>query len=315
MVVFARGSFKLFGFGLLLGCLAVCGPGPDDEASGTSWERSSTTQPVEEPAPEQFIEPIELTAEQIKQRQNFIQAAYESIPNQADRDKSLSPYFFVFSKDSNVDRLPLKSTSVQVDIAGVVARVRIVQVYENRGSNPLEAIYIFPASTRAAVDAMRMTIGRRTIEAKIKKRQQARQEYEQARRRGQTAALLEQQRPNVFQMNVANILPGDSIKVEVDYSELLIPEDNVYEFVYPGVVGPRYSNVAADQVAPSEKWVKSPYVPQGEPAGYSFDMNVHLRSGIEIAKLSSPSHEIEVQFPSPKSARIGFGEEDRAGDR
>jgi Ca-activated chloride channel homolog len=315
MIVFARGTLKLFGLVLCIGGLTACGSLAEDEKSGISWERSSTAQSLAQPDEELIAEPIELTAEQVKQREDFIRAAHESVPDQADRSKGLSPYFFVFSKDASVDRLPLKSTSVRVDIAGVVARVQIEQVYENKGRNPLEAIYIFPASARAAVSAMRMTIGRRTIEAKIEKRQKARQEYEQARSRGQTAALLEQQRPNVFQMNVANILPGDSIKVEVDYSELLIPEDNVYEFVYPGVVGPRYSNVKADQVAASESWVKNPYMPQGEVAGYSFDMDVQLRSGIPIAKLSSPSHEIEAEFPSPKSARLGFGKDTQGSDR
>ena len=118
----------------------------------------------------------------------------------------------------------------------------VTQVYKNDGKKPLEAIYIFPASTRAAVYGMKMTIGKRVIEAKIKKRDEARREYEQARDAGKNASLLEQQRPNVFQMNVANIMPGDEIKVELKYTELLVPTDRVYEFVYPTVVGPRYSN-------------------------------------------------------------------------
>ena len=69
--------------------------------------------------------------------------------------------------------------------------------------------------------------------------------YEQAKAAGKSASLLEQKRPNVFQMNVANILPGDTIKVELDYTELLVPEDGVYELVYPAVVGPRYSEARA----------------------------------------------------------------------
>jgi Ca-activated chloride channel family protein len=87
---------------------------------------------------------------------------------------------------------------------------------------------------------MKMTIGQRTIVAKINKREEARKEYEQAKKAGKSASLLEQQRPNVFQMNVANIMPGDLIKVELNYTELITPEDGVYEFVYPTVVGPRY---------------------------------------------------------------------------
>jgi len=146
---------------------------------------------------------------------------------QTDAGKTLSPYFFVKSDDPEVDRLPLKSTSVKVNISGVIADVVVTQVYQNEGKKPLEAIYIFPASTRAAVYGMKMTIGERTITAQIREREAARREYEQARQAGKSASLLEQQRPNVFQMNVANILPSDVIKVELKYTELLVPTDAV----------------------------------------------------------------------------------------
>src|SRR4030042_6703223 len=160
-------------------------------------------------------------------------------------DRTLSPYFFVKSDDPQVDPLPLRSTSAVVNIAGVIADVQVTQIYKNEGKRPLEAIYFFPASTKAAVYGMKMTIGERVIDARIRKREDARREYEQARDQGKSASLLEQQRPNVFQMNVANILPGDEIKVELQYTELLVPTDRVYEFVYPTVVGPRYSNQPA----------------------------------------------------------------------
>src|SRR4030043_2061503 len=162
-------------------------------------------------------------------------------------NKTLSPYFFVKSDDPGVDQLPLKSTSADVKVVGVIADVSVTQVYKNEGKKPLEAIYVFPASTRAAVYGMKMTIGKRTIVAKIKKRDEARREYEQARDAGKSASLLEQQRPNVFQMNVANIMPGDEIKDELKYTELLVPTDRVYEFAYPTVVGPASSNQTAEK--------------------------------------------------------------------
>ncbi len=86
-------------------------------------------------------------------------------------DKTLSPYFFVKSDDPETDRLPLKSTSAKVNISGVIADVIITQVYKNEGKKPLEAIYVFPASTRAAVYGMKMTIGERVITANIRERE------------------------------------------------------------------------------------------------------------------------------------------------
>ena len=155
----------------------------------------------------------------------------------------------------------------------MIADVIVTQVYKNEGKTPLEAIYIFPASTRAAVYGMKMTIGKRTIVAKIEERKEARRQYEEAKQQGKSASLLEQQRPNVFQMNVANILPGDVIQVELKYTELLVPTDGIYEFVYPTVVGPRYSNQPAETARPSQKWVENPYLHQGESPTYTFDID------------------------------------------
>jgi Ca-activated chloride channel family protein len=100
-----------------------------------------------------------------------------------DGDKTLSPYFFVKSDDPTLDRLPLKSTSAVASISGVIADVVVTQVYKNEGKKALEAIYVFPASTRAAVYGMKMVIGKRVIEAKIKKRDEARKDYEAQRSR------------------------------------------------------------------------------------------------------------------------------------
>jgi Ca-activated chloride channel family protein len=228
-------------------------------------------------------------------------------------DRTLSPYFFVHSDDPKTDRLPLKATSAFVTISGVIADVLVTQVYKNEGKNPLEAIYIFPASTRAAVYGMKMTIGKRVIEAKIKKRDEARKDYEQAKQDGKRASLLEQQRPNVFQMNVANIMPGDEIKVELKYTELLVPTDRIYEFVYPTVVGPRYSNAKEGSVPPSEHWVANPYLRQGELSATTFDIDVAINAGMPIKDLACASHKTNSEFSSPQKANITLDRTEKNG--
>jgi Ca-activated chloride channel family protein len=230
-----------------------------------------------------------------------------------DADKTLSPYFFVKSDDPSLDRMPLKSTSAVVNIAGVIADVTVTQEYKNEGKRPLEAIYIFPASTRAAVYGMKMTIGARTIVAKIDKREQARRSYEQAKQEGKSASLLEQQRPNVFQMSVANIMPGDVIQVELKYTELLVPEDGVYEFVYPTVVGPRYSNQPEATAPQSEKWVANPYLHQGNKPGYTFNMTANLTAGMPIREITSPSHEATVDYDGKSSATVKLPDTEKFG--
>jgi Ca-activated chloride channel family protein len=219
-------------------------------------------------------------------------------------DKTLSPYFFVKSDDPATDRLPLKSTSARAFISGVIADVTVTQVYKNEGTRPLEAIYVFPASTRAAVYGMKMTVGERVIIARIKKRDEARQEYERARQAGQSASLLEQQRPNVFQMNVANIMPGDTITVELKYNELLAPEDKVYAFIYPTVVGPRYSNQPAETAPAHDRWIANPYLHQGEAPSHAFDITVDIAAGLPVRDITCSSHRVQVKNVGPETAAI-----------
>lgn len=228
-------------------------------------------------------------------------------------DKTLSPYFFIKSDEPGVDQMPLKETSADVTIAGVIADVVVSQVYENKGTRPIEAVYVFPASTRAAVYAMRMTIGERVIEAKIQEKEEARKNYEEAKAQGRSASLLEQQRPNVFQMNVANIMPGDIIKVELKYTELLVPEKGVYEFVYPTVVGPRYSNTPIADATPSEKWVANPYLTEGSTVPYGFDISTRINAGMAIRDLQCKSHEVNIKFKGMKTADVVLKEPGKDG--
>jgi Ca-activated chloride channel family protein len=231
-------------------------------------------------------------------------------------NKTLSPYFYVKSDDPAVDQLPFKSTSADVKVVGVIADVMVTQVYKNEGKKPLEAIYIFPASTRAAVYGMKMTIGKRTVIAKIQERKEARRQYEEAKQQGKSASLLEQQRPNVFQMNVANILPGDVIQVELKYTELLVPADGIYKFVYPTVVGPRYSNQSAESALPSHMWVENPYLHQGESPAYTFDLTTSLSAGLPIQHIASTSHKVDIQYDGPSRASIKLDpSEKRGGNR
>src|SRR5688572_32046461 len=202
-------------------------------------------------------------------------------------DKTLSPFFFVEGGEPDIDRLPLKDTRVDVAIAGVIADVTVRQVYENRGTRPLHARYVFPASTRAAVYGLTMTVGNVRTVARIKEREQARQDFETAKREGKSASLLEQSRPNVFSMQVANVLPGDTIAVELKYTELLVPTDGVYEFVYPTVVGPRYSQKSEGQASREDMFVKTPYTRQGEAPRSEFHLSGVVSTAVPLQSLVS----------------------------
>lgn len=229
-------------------------------------------------------------------------------------DKTASPYFFVKSEDGAVDQLPLKQTSAEVQISGVIADVIVKQTYCNIGQKPLEAIYVFPASTKAAVYYMQMELGGRIIKAEIRESEKARQEYEEAKEEGKTTSLLEQQRPNVFQMNVANILPGDTINIVMHYTELISPLEGVYEFVYPTVVGPRYAELSTEG---DSSWVEIPYTHEAEEPLYDFDIQVNINAGMDIQELTSPSHStLMFNYLSPGSVECNLPkEETQTGNR
>jgi Ca-activated chloride channel family protein len=234
-------------------------------------------------------------------------------PETGSADKTLAPYFFVHSDDPAVDRLPLEATDVDVRIAGVIAEVRVIQHYRNTGKRPIEAEYVFPGSTRAAVYGLKMTIGERTVVAQVREREQARAEYQAAKAEGKSAALLEQHRPNVFKMNVANILPGDRIQVELSYTELLVPTESVYQFVFPTVVGPRYTTRTAAEVEPMARWTQNPHLGAGEEPTSDFRLRVTLNSGIPVKEIGSPSHQVDVRYDGPQRAIVDLASTDRPG--
>ena len=223
-------------------------------------------------------------------------------------DRTLSPYFVV-KGDPNVDHLPLKDTRVEIAVSGVIADVKVVQTYRNEGSRPINASYVFPASTRAAVYAMRMRIGDQVIVAKIKEREAAKQEFDTAKKEGKSASLLEQSRPNVFSMNLANIMPRDQIEIELRYTELLVPSDGVYEVVYPTVVGPRYSSQPEASAPAEDRWVKSPYLHQDEKPTSALHISARISAGVPIQDLSCASHQFsavaEPQRRATDSGRCG----------
>jgi len=235
-------------------------------------------------------------------------------------EKTLAPYFIVLDQgtaEGEREPLPLKHTEVAVSIAGIVADVEVRQVYRNTGSRVLEAVYVFPGSTRAAVHGLDMTVGERTVSAEIQEKEKARATYEKAKEENKSAALLEQKRPNVFQMNVGHILPGDEIAVTLKYTETLVPVERIYEFVFPTVVGPRYANtLEGTPEAVADAWVANPYLQEGELTPTTFDIDVKLNAGMPLQSLVCDTHPVAIDYTGPDTAVVTLdGSDDRTGNR
>lgn len=223
-----------------------------------------------------------------------------------------SPFFEIKTDGVLIESFPLISTDVISNITGPIADITIKQSYRNDGQVPIEAVYVFPGSTKAAVYAMEMKIGDRTITANIKEKEAARKEYNQAKQEGKRTSLLEQNRPNVFTMNVANILPGEQIDLIMKYTEFIVPEGGEYEFVFPTIVGPRYSN----GINTPDFVENTSYLSDGTSVPQNTNISVRLQSPVGITSAKSPTHIIDTKDISQNilQASISKDEED-AGNR
>ncbi len=196
---------------------------------------------------------------------------------------------------------PLKHTDVKATISGPIATVVVRQDFVNESPETIEAIYNFPLPVLGAVHGYQMRIGDRLVKGKIARKEEAQQAYDQARRNGQMAGLLDQKRPNVFRQSLANIPPGAKVSVEIHYVELVKYENATYEFVFPMVVGPRYF---PQHRSGEETTVNPPVAAKGTRAGHDISVAVHLESGTPLGAISSESHAIDRKKLSGNAEEI-----------
>ena len=201
--------------------------------------------------------------------------------------------------------LPLRHTQVFAELSAHVARVDVTQTYKNDHTRAIEAVYVFPLPENSAVDDLKIEVGGRVIVAEIQRRDEARATYEAARKAGQTAALLEQERPNIFTQSVANIPPGEEVKIHVRFVQQLTYDAGAYEWVFPMVVGPRFIpgnpegqqgvgwSMDTDQV-PDASRITPPIVGAGVRSGHDIELEVVIDSPLPVQDLETPTHEVEV---------------------
>lgn len=201
--------------------------------------------------------------------------------------------------------LPLRQIDVTAHITGLAARTQLTQVFVNPYDVPLEATYIFPLPDRAAVTGMRMEVADRVIDAVLKERQQAREEYDQAIVAGHRAAIAEEERPDVFTMRVGNIPAGERVTVRLVLDGVVPYEDGAAMYRVPLVVAPRYipgipidgqvgDGVVPDTDAvPDASRITPPVLLPGFPNPVRLTLAVHLDpAGIRIQDIRSSLHRV-----------------------
>ncbi len=205
------------------------------------------------------------------------------------------------------ESIPLVHTDVTLDVRGLASAATVTQQYMNSGTEPIEAVYVFPLPHDSAVYDLEIRIGNRLIRSTIREREEGKRVYDSAKSEGKRAALVEEERPNIFTASVANLMPGDHIDVRLRYVQPLSWEDGRIRLVFPMVVGPRYipgtqavshtgTGWAVDTDAVSDASRITPPVrnPDSRP-GHDISLSVDLDSGFEFGSINSVSHAITVR--------------------
>ena len=196
------------------------------------------------------------------------------------------------------------NTAIDARVTGLVARVQVRQEFRNDGAEWVEGVYVFPLPDEAAVDELRMTIGERIIAGEIREKEQAKKEYEQAKTEGKKASLVEQERPNMFTTSVANIAPGETIIVEIEYLETLRYDEGTFSIRFPLTMTPRYipGHALPDKTGsgwspdttqvPDASLITPPVVTRSRDHKVSFA--AEIQAGVPLALVASRYHVVDI---------------------
>ncbi len=210
---------------------------------------------------------------------------------------------------------------VDLTVSGPTIRARVTQIFRNPTQDWVEATYVYPLPAGGAVDTLKMVVGDRVVVGEIKERQQARIIYEQAQRNGQKAALTEQERPNIFTNSVANIGPGETILVQIEYQEPVHQSGNEFSLRVPMVVGPRYNpaplvqsvdlkpngggwgSSSTDPVPDRDRISPQVLDPAEHPPVNPTAITVRLQAGFPLGDVKSHHHQVKIESPD-SSTRV-----------
>jgi Ca-activated chloride channel family protein len=182
------------------------------------------------------------------------------------------------------------NTDIDVEVTGLAARVAVTQRFRNDGAAWKEAVYRFPLPDGAAVDRLRIDAGGRVLEGEIREQDDARRQYQQARQSGQLASLVEQQRPNQFETRLANIGPGEEIRVEIGFLVPVDYSDGSFSLRLPMTFTPRWDPPDADGPSPQPVLVAT-----GADDDHRLNLVIDLHAATGLARLESRYHDVDIQ--------------------
>ncbi|MEK7467103.1 MAG: VIT domain-containing protein [Planctomycetota bacterium] len=225
--------------------------------------------------------------------------------------------------------LPLSAVGMKARVSDRVARVTVTQTFQNPFSDALEAVYIFPLAGGSAVSDFEMRVGKRVIKGAVKERQEARASYQKAMQEGKRAALMEQERDDVFTVSCGNIPPGETVTIVIQTAERLpFFDDGMTELRLPVVVAPRYiagtlvdgeptgDGVESDtDSVPDASRITPPRLAEGFDPKVALGIEVELlTAGEELRDVACTQHATRTSLGLEKVA-IRLSSEDEPLDR
>jgi len=212
--------------------------------------------------------------------------------------------FFDKSQNSYVDARGIAS-EMEIDVHGNIGRARVIQYFANDTDQWQEGKYTYPLPPDAAVDKLVMMVGPHRILGFVAQREKARHVYEQAKRDGKAASLVEQHRENVFQTSVSNIPPRSLIAIEMAYQFNVSVEQNVFSMRIPMAITPRYDEfmpeefltLAAAQGDEDNNKVSRTLIERlvlfdFENGNNPFALRINIDPGFPVGTINSTSHDI-----------------------
>lgn len=235
--------------------------------------------------------------------------------------------YFATDKPGRVVRAPSLAADVVMTVSGPIVRTQVTQRFENTSDAWVEGIYTYPLPKGSAIDALKMQVGDRIIEGEIQEKAQAKRTFERARDSGKRASLIIQRRPNIFSTRLANIGPGEVIKITIEYQDLIKPRDNVFQLRFPMVVRPRYNpgeplddrqarlgwGFDTDEVPDGSK-ITQPLVNGAGRNHNPVSLKINLNPGFDMEELVSPSHKVSI-IEQDRSALITLADGDVPADQ
>lgn len=204
--------------------------------------------------------------------------------------------------------LPMLNTDVSVEVTGIMVHGTVTQEFTNPTRMVIEAVYVFPLPEKAAVHHMEIQIGERRIVSEVQEKREAKKTYNRARKQGRKAALVEQERPNLFTVSVANINPDERVDVRLEYLEEADFVDGKFSLVFPLTFTPRFVPDAVLQVSeatgdlnvwsptvPEADRVTPPFVESTDPIAPTASIRVSLDAGFPLEDITCTSHEVSTE--------------------